>query len=70
MNHLAQERWDHFTYMELIWHINDPEAQEPLIRYLKDRYTDWELIKSTVSEETRIDEIKSIRLSILSLLDN
>lgn len=62
------KRWGGLSSTELLWTINDPDEQELLMRYLMTKFMWKQVLFTTVEQESRIEEIKQMRLSILTIL--
>lgn len=62
------KRWGGLSSTELLWTINEPEEQELLMRYLMGKFMWKQVLFTTVEQESKIEEIKTLRLSILAIL--
>lgn len=62
------KRWDGLSSAELLWSITDPDEQETLMWYIMGKFMWRKVLFTTVEQETKNEELKQLRLSILTLI--
>lgn len=62
------KRWGGLTSIELLGSITDPDEQELLMYYLMGKYMWKKVLFTTVEQESRTEELKQLRLSILAII--